>query len=127
MASELEPLVRQLFRNFDSLDFGTIRTTMATGAQGVDEISRQWLRDPDLIADYFRKLKPMLSDVRSSLSDIRESVWGDAGLVTLWLDQSYVLNGTPHQIAAPTSVLFRKEGGDWKIALIHSVALPEDG
>jgi hypothetical protein len=53
-------------------------------------------------------------------------VWGDVGLLTCWLDQAYTLDGEPQQISAPTSVVLRQIDGAWRIALIHTVPLPEE-
>ena len=41
------------------------------------------------------------------------------------LEQTYTLDGESHTLVAPTSILFRREGGTWKAALIHTVPLPE--
>ncbi|MDQ1537728.1 MAG: hypothetical protein QOE58_2121 [Actinomycetota bacterium] len=50
MATELEPVVRRLFEDFDSLNFGAIREYTTNDAQGVDEISRRWIRGADQVA-----------------------------------------------------------------------------
>jgi len=126
MTTDLAPVVQRLFDDFDSLNFGAIRTHLATDAQGVDEISRRWMRDMDEIAEYFNQLQPILSDVKSHLGDIHEVTWGDAGIVTFWLEQSYALDGKAQHVSAPTTVVLRREGGEWKIALIHSIPLPAE-
>ena len=126
MATELALVVRRLFDDLDSLDFEAVRGYLTTDAQAVEEISRRWMRDSGEIADYFAHLKPILSDVKSQLNDVHEVTWGDTGLVTLWLEQSYVLEGQAQQVSAPTTMVLRREHGNWKIALIHSVPLPPE-
>jgi ketosteroid isomerase-like protein len=126
MDTELALVVRRLIDDFDSLDFEAVRGYLTTDAQAVEEISRRWMRDSGEIADYFAQLKPILSDVRSRLNDVHEVTWGDTGLVTLWLEQSYVLDGQAQQVSAPTTMVLRREHGNWKIALIHSVPLPPE-
>ncbi len=126
MAAELEPVVRRLFDDFDSLNFDAVRGYITSDAQGVDEISRRWMRGRDEIAGYFAQLGPMLERVDSHLNDVHEVTWGDTGLVTFWLEQSYVLDGQPQQVSAPTTMLLRRENREWKIALIHSVPLPAE-
>jgi ketosteroid isomerase-like protein len=59
------------------------------------------------------------------MSDLQEAVWGDVGLVTFVRDQTYTMDGQQQSISAPASILFRREPGDWKIALIHTVPIPE--
>ncbi len=51
--------------------------------------------------------------------------WGDAGLVTCVLDQTYRMQGKEQRITAPTSMALRRVGDEWKIALFHSMPLPE--
>ena len=46
--------------------------------------------------------------------------WGDAGLVTCWLDQTYVLDGNEQHISAPTTFAFFSAAteGIWNVVLI---------
>ncbi len=126
MTAEIELVVRRLFDNFDSLDFDAIREATTSDALGVDEISRRWLRSQDEIAKYFVDLGQVVSQVKSELNDLHVVTWGDTALVTLWLEQSYVLEGQPQKVSAPTTVALRRQGDSWKIALIHSIPLPPE-
>lgn len=128
MAGEPVAVVRQLFDAFDKLDFDTVLGLAASDVQGVDELARQWLRTRDDLENYFRMLGTALSDVGSELSDVNEIVHGDVAIVTAWLEQDYTFQGEPVHVSAPTTVVVRREGGDWKVALVHSVPLAdEDG
>ena len=122
----LEPVVRRMFAAFDNLDIDAAEKLIASQAQGVDEIARRWLRGRDDIAAYFRQLTPMLSDVHSEISDLQETIWGDTGVVTMWIEQDYTLDGTATHVSAPTTMVLRQEAGEWKIALVHSVPMPEE-
>ena len=125
MAGELEGTVRELFAAFDRLDMGRIAGLLAAEVQGVDEISRRWLRGREEVDPYLRQLEQVVRDVRSDLGDVHEVVWGDVGVVTGWLEQDYTLEGQPQHVSAPTTIALRREGGVWRIVLIHSVPLPE--
>jgi steroid delta-isomerase-like uncharacterized protein len=122
----LEHVVRRMFAAFDSLDIDAAEKLIASQAQGVDEIARRWLRGGDDIAAYFRQLTPMLSDVHSEISDVNETIWGDTGVVTMWIEQDYTLDGSATHVSAPTTMVLRNEAGEWKIALVHSVPIPEE-
>ena len=61
----------------------------------------------------------------SEVRDLQATEWGDAGLVTCVVDQSYRMEGQQQQITAPTTIVYRREGDDWKIALVHSAPLPD--
>jgi uncharacterized protein (TIGR02246 family) len=125
MAGELERPVRDLFEALDRMDVEGMGKTIAKDAQSVDEISRRWLRSKDEIGSYLRQLAGAVSDVRSELRDVHEQAWGDAGVVTCWLEQDYTIEGAGQHVSAPTTFVLRREDGDWRIALFHSVPLPE--
>jgi ketosteroid isomerase-like protein len=99
--------------------------TATEDAQGVDEISRRWLRGRGELDSYLRQLKGAVSDVRAELRDAEERVWGDTGILTCWLDQDYTMDGNAQHVSAPTTIVFRRERGEWKLALFHSIPLPD--
>src|SRR5260221_6718517 len=99
---------------------------VAQDVQSVDEVSRQWLRGHEAVQRYIARLVAAVSVVNTELRDAEERLWGDTGLLTCWIDQSYTIDGDPQQISAPTTLVFRREGGDWKLALFHSIPLPEE-
>ena len=125
MAGELETVVREMVAAFDRKDFAAVMQMAADDAQGVDEISRRWLRGRAAVEAHARQLESALEDIRTELRDIQETSWGDAGLVTCWVEQDYTLHGQRQHISAPSSVVFRREGGRWRIVLFHSIPLPE--
>ncbi len=125
-AAELQALVQRLMERFDNLDMAAIEGMMGEDVQGVDEISRSWLRGRHNVKAYMAQLEEMgVSDVKSTTSDVHASSWGDTGLVTLMLDQTYSAGGEHVHIVAPMTVVFRREGGHWMIVLVSAVPLPE--
>lgn len=128
MGGVLQDCVVELFDRFDALDLDGIGKLFAEEIQGVDEISRGWLRGKGALGEYFATLGEMgVSDVKSSLSDFHTEDYGDTGVVTLMADQTYKVGGEPQSIRAPTTVVLHKTGGEWKIVLVHAVPLPENG
>ena len=125
MAGELTAVVQDMFDALDRLDADEMSTHLASDVQGIDEISKGWMRGRDKLAEYLRGLVAQVSDVRSELKDVHEVVWGDAGVLTFWLEQDYTLQGERHHISAPSTTVLRREGGQWKIVLFHSAPLPE--
>ncbi len=125
MTGELEAIVRQFFAALDHKDFTGVLQFLAEEVQAVDEIARRWLRGRAALAGYLRQLEATVQGLRSVLSDVQEQVWGDSGLVTGWLEQTYLLAGQPQHIAAPLSVGFQRAGGAWQIILLHSVPLSD--
>jgi ketosteroid isomerase-like protein len=125
MAGELEEAAKVLIAALDEMDVDRMMATAADGAQGVDEISRRWLRGRDELEAYLRELMDSVSDVRTELRDAQEQTWGDTGLLTCWIDQDYTLGGEHQHISAPTTMVFRRQDGAWKLALFHSIPLSE--
>jgi ketosteroid isomerase-like protein len=125
VAGVLETAARQFTASLDALDVDAMVGVLADDVEGVEEISRQWLRGRDAVAGYMRELATQVSDIHSALRDVNERVWGEVGVVTCWLDQTYTYGGEILRISAPTTLLFRSDAGQWKLALFHSVPLPE--
>jgi ketosteroid isomerase-like protein len=123
VAGELEAVARETFAALDANDGGGVLDTGAEDMQGVDEISRRWLRAIDDVGDYVRQLTKM---VDSTITDVHETVVGDMGMVTCWLEQDYVMEGARQHVSAPTTMCFRRDDGAWKIVLFHSVASVAD-
>lgn len=125
MASELEKVANDLMAGLDSKDVDRIVGLVGQDAQGVDEISRRWLRGEGELDSYLRQMLGAVSGLRSELQDAQERVWGDVGVLTCWLDQDYTFEGNAQHISAPTTIVLRQEGGEWKVVLFHSIPLPE--
>jgi hypothetical protein len=123
--AELEKRTRELFIHFDALDIRAIKAVLAGEAQGVDELSKKWLRGTEAFNEYFGSVVTQLADVRSELSDFTIRMHGDIGVVTFMLEQSYSYYDKPHRITSPSTAIWIRENDDWKIALIHSVGIPD--
>lgn len=121
----LEQETRRLLELLDAMDLHGLAAMFTDDAQGVDEISRGWTRGRAALDAYFEQLQGAVSDVRSQVSDLNATQWGDVGLVTFRLEQTYNIDGQERRLSAPTSTLFRRQDGEWKVALIHSVPIPE--
>ena len=122
----LETATRQLFDALDRKDTETVIRSAAKDVQAVDELSRRWQRGVDALGSYFRQAMGTVDDIQSTLNDVHETVQGDSGLVTCWLEQDYTLQGKRTHVSAPITVAFRRESDGWKIVLIHTVPLPPE-
>lgn len=125
MAGELETVARDLFARLDSMDVDALIESATEDIQTVDELSRRWIRGKDEGVRHLREMVGALRDVRTELRDVEERVWGDTGVLTCWIEQDYTFEGNPQHVSAPTTIVFRREDGDWKVALSHTVPLPE--
>jgi ketosteroid isomerase-like protein len=121
----LEQQVRRIFELLDAMDTDGMAAMLTDDAQGVDEISRGWMRGKDALEQYFGQLQGMVEGVSSRVRDVHTVESGDCGIVTCVVDQVYTMGGQEQDITAPTSITLRREGDDWKIAVFHSVPLPD--
>ena len=123
MAGELEAVVREMFSRFDEKDFEGALKSVALDVQRVDEISRHWMRSHGELREYMDRLALAVENVSSEISDVHETMLGEVGVVTCWLEQGYTLEGERTHVSAPTSVVLRREAGEWRITLFHSIPL----
>jgi ketosteroid isomerase-like protein len=125
MASKLEAAMKEMFDTLGRDDPEEMIGHFSAEPQGIDELSREWMRGRDAMETYIRGMLSQVKDVKSEMRDFHEIIVGDVGLATFWLEQEYTLGGEKHHISAPSSAVLRKEGGEWKIALFHSIPLPD--
>ena len=126
MAGELETTVVEFFGYLDTMNADGLLGALDDDVESVDEITRRWLRGREQVEGYLRQLiGGAVTDVTSKLNDIHERSFGDVGVVTGWLEQDYMLDGAPQHVSAPTTILLRRRGSDWKLALFHSIPVAE--
>jgi uncharacterized protein (TIGR02246 family) len=125
VAGELEAVVVEMFDALRRKDVEALARFAADETQGIDEISRRWLRGRDEMDRHIAALLQSVDDVESALRDVHETVYGDVGIVTFWLEQDYTLEDRRRHVSAPTTVVLRREGEAWKLALFHSIPVPE--
>jgi ketosteroid isomerase-like protein len=125
MATELETVLRSAYEAFDRKDYTRALEYVTADIQAVDELTRHWLRGRDELADNLSETGRTMDGFRTEIGDVHETVLGGVGWVTCWIEQDYTMDGVRHHIAAPTSVVFRREDGEWRMCLLHSVALSE--
>jgi ketosteroid isomerase-like protein len=125
MAGELEGVANEFIQALDARDPERLVSNMDADAQSVDENSRRWLRGRDELEGYIRQMIGMVTDVHSTLREVTEQIWDDTGVLTCWFEQRYTLDGNEQQISAPTTIIFRRTNGEWKLALFHSIPLTD--
>lgn len=125
MASKLEAAMKEMFDTLGRGDPEELIGHFSAEPQGIDELSREWMRGRDAMAAYVRGMLSEVKDVKSEIRDFHEVLVGDVGLATFWLEQEYTHGGQKRHVSAPSSAVLRKEDGEWKIVLSHSIPLPD--
>lgn len=126
-ATGLEQQAHRIFELVDSMDTAGMAAMITDDGQGIDEISRGWMRGRDALEQYFAQLENMVDGVSSKVRDVHVNDWGDTGVITCVVDQTYTMGGQEQEVTAPTSITCRKgDDGEWRIAVFHSVPLPDE-
>ena len=125
-AVPLDRMADHLFRLVDALDAEAVKELITDDCEEVDEISRTWRRGRAAIGAYFDEVLSAISDVHTEVSDVSSREWADTGVVTCVIDQTYRYEGRMERVIAPTTLVLRREGGEWRLALMHTVPLPEN-
>ena len=126
IAVAVNGIVNALFRSIDAGDAAAVAELLTDDAAMADETSKGWVRGKEQIQEFVGTTFAAVESITSALSDvvIRESA--DHATVTLMLTQSYVLDGQPGSIVAPTSLLLERSDGNWLISVMQSSPLAED-
>jgi ketosteroid isomerase-like protein len=126
MANGLEPTIHAML---DALARGDVEAgsrLLDDEVQGIDEISRRWLRGRAEVRGCLEQAAGAISDMRSEVRDLEERTSGDIGIATFWLEQEYSLAGRRERISAPSTVVLRRDGDEWRVLLFHSIPLPQE-
>jgi hypothetical protein len=62
-----------------------------------------------------------IENIPSRLSDVHQTVWDDVGLMTCRLKQDYTFEGPHQHMSSPTSAVLRREGGERRIVMLHTI------
>ena len=114
----------EFFHHLDAKDEPYLRAAYADDAQGIDEISRDWLRGRAAVEKYWTDNLPRLSEIHSTIEQSEVRRWDDVEVETFVLQQHYVYDDMVVRIEAPTTIIWRREDDAWRIALFHSIPLP---
>ena len=125
MSVEITTLRRaeEFFRHHDLKDIAYLHATFSDEAQGVDEISRSWFRGRAALETYLAENLPRVEDMHSVVESYAVVRWNDTEVETFMLRQHYVFDGAPYDIEAPTTMIWRREDGAWRLALVRTVPL----
>ena len=126
MSGELSRAAAELLASFDSFDFDAVMEQTADDAQVVDDLSRHWVRGETNIGAHMQKVASSVESLRTELTEVAETIWGDVGVLTCQLDQTYTADGREGRGVGPATVVFHREGSDWKLTLFHIVALSDE-
>ncbi len=125
MSVEVTTVTRaeEFFRHHDAKDVDYLHAAFADDAQAVDEIARSWFRGRAALDKYLADNLPRIEEMHSVIEDHSIARWNDVEVETFMLRQHYAFDGVPYDIEAPTTMIWRREDGAWRLVLVHTVPL----
>ena len=124
--SPQEQIVIDMFAALDSIQPEQFFTFFSEDVTIVDEIGKKWLRGKKAAVATWTQILAGMQSCKSKLSDFHVDDAGGISIITCMLGQAYVYEGQPITLNAPTTCLARKDNGEWKIILVHSIPFAED-
>ena len=119
----LDGTLKEFFKALDRKDFATLLKMVDKSAEGIDEITKGWIRGKAAFEGYVKRVEPELRNVKSHLEDVHTRRVGGVGIATFILRQSYTLSGQRHDLKLASSMAFAKRGDNWKATLVHMTPL----
>ena len=105
----LADVVQSMVNAFNKRDTAFFQKAILPDAVWLDEDGHHLLA-----AVWMNRLLSANPPRKLSISNLRTSNWDNAG----WAGFNYVIEGT-NQVKGTNSIVFKKNGNDWQIALIH--------
>jgi len=105
----LADVVRSMVNAFNKRDTAFFQKAILPDAVWLDEDGHHLLA-----AVWINRLLSANPPRKLSITNLRTSNWDNAG----WAGFNYVIEGT-NQVKGTNSIVFKKNGNDWQIALIH--------
>lgn len=109
----------EFFRRRDTGNVAHFMELMTDDCQGIDGGLSDWLRGTGAIEAYLTGALANLSEMRTVVTDGDVRRFGDVEVETMGLHESFVLDGRPQQNESAATLVWRRSGNDWKVAVIH--------
>jgi hypothetical protein len=124
-AVPLEQMPQRVFELIDNVNVDQLKNLIADDCEAVDEISSSWRRGRAAVEAYFDQAFSVVSNIHTDVRDVAAREWAETGVVTCVIEQTYVVDGRTERITAPTTFVLRRDDGDWRLNLIHTVPLAD--
>lgn len=124
MNSPLDP-VQQVLDGLAARDSGLVLDAYTDDIAGIDEVAKRWMYGREDLTNYTEQMLAAISNCRSELIDVNESVLGDVAVVSGILRQQYDMNGESVSLEMPATFVVRQDGGRWRVCLFHALPIPD--
>jgi ketosteroid isomerase-like protein len=93
---------------------------MTPNAMETDDLAGGWLRGPAAIGEHFAAMGPRYEDSHTVLEDVEVTATTDTAVLTCIVHYEMRWDGTPGTWRWPTTMIFRRQAGEWRLAVVHT-------
>ena len=116
----LERLLREFWAHFDAKDYEALSAMMTEDALETDDLAQGWLRGQAAIGEHFARMGERYEDSHTALEDVTVTETSANAVVTCVVVYQLRWDSQPGSWRWPTTMIFVREAGAWKIALLHT-------
>ena len=119
-AASPEARLREFWALFDAKDYQALLRMMTDDAIETDDFAKVWLRGHAAIGEHFARMGERYEDSHTALEDVTVTETSANAVVTCVVVYQLRWDSQPGSWRWPTTMIFVREAGAWKIALLHT-------
>jgi ketosteroid isomerase-like protein len=119
-ATPVERDARQFWAHFDAKDHRALVAMMTKDALETDDLANRWLCGRAAIEEHFAGMGERYHDSHTVLEDVQVSETADTAVLTCVVHYQMRWDGQPGVWRWPTTMIFVRQAGEWRIALLHT-------
>jgi ketosteroid isomerase-like protein len=84
-----------------------------------DDLAHGWLRGQPAIGEHFARMGERYEGSQTVPEDVEVTETSDSAVVTCVVHYQMRWDGRPGSWRWPTTMIFLRQGGEWRLALVH--------
>jgi ketosteroid isomerase-like protein len=119
-AASPEARLREFWALFDAKDYQALLRMMTDDAIETDDFAKVWLRGHAAIGQNFARIGERYEDSHTAIEDVNVTATSSTAVVSCVVRYQMRWDGQPFSVNAPTTMVFVRESGAWRVALLHT-------
>src|SRR5438093_2252835 len=118
--ASVEALAREFWAHFDAKDHQGLVGMMTDDALETDDLAKVWLRGRTAIAEHFAAMGKRYVESETALEDVKVTETPGMAVLTCVVLYQMKWDGEPGSWQWTTTMIFLRNRGAWRIALLHT-------
>lgn len=115
-----EQRVHQFWALFDAKDYQALLAIMTDDAMETDDFAKVWLRGRAAIRENFARIGKRFDESHTRVRDVQVTETPEIAVATCVVNYQLLWDGSPFTADAPTTMIFVREPGTWRLRLLHT-------